>query len=188
MRRRRHRPLTWLSLAALLSACAATVDEDTPSSYPFTFSDRRATPLEVAKLAEGDGVRYVVGESFLGPALIDVLHRELLIRAPRLPRPVHIEVTGLDVSILVADRGVRVGPDRVLLASGPYRPAPGVLVLEAIGSGRATVRVRIDFRLDDEPRRVESNGEVVTDDVRQRVGEIYRESIERLAVQLRQTG
>ncbi len=185
-----HHTALSLSLSALLLAgCAGTPEPSQPPTFAPVVSDQRSHPFEAAKSVEGDGVRLYVGEAFFGPSLIDVFHREVALKAPRLPERVQLEVTDLEVSILVSGGNFLIDPSRALVDRGRYRPAPGALVLDDLGpEARQSVRVQIGYRVNGEPREELLQGPAGAVEIRERAGELYREAISRIVRRLEPNG
>lgn len=173
--------LLMLPLALLLAACAgpAVQPDPGPARHAATVSDQRPTPFEVAKVIEDDGVRFYLGEAFLGAGLMEVLHREVALQLPKQPQPHTVEVTELELSAFVPGSSFPVDPSRV--TRGRYQPAPGSLVLEELGAdATARIRARIDYRLDGQPWVEEVSDSTRLRDLHRRAGELYQQAIGRM--------
>ncbi len=178
---RRHFVVVFLLSIGLVACAGPEVLPEEPRYRPVV-SDRRDAPFTALKAVEGGGVRFYLGETILGPPLIDVLHRELTLRAPKLPRPVTVEVTGLEISAFVpgadplADRG-----------QGPYVPDPGSLVVADLGAD-ATLRASIAYRVDGQPFREEQVGAASAAELRLVAGTLYGRAIDDLVRRLAGSG
>ena len=183
--------LFMLPLALLLAACAgpAAQPDPGPARHAAVISDLRPAPFEVAKVAEEDGVRFYLGEDFLGVALIDVLHREVALELPKQPRQHTLEVTDLELSTFVAPGDLPVDSWPARRVHGRYRPAPGSLVLEELGAATTTrIRARIGYRLDGQPLVEEVDDSARLRDLHQRAGELYDRAIGRVVERVLQEG
>jgi hypothetical protein len=180
-----------LPLALLLAACAGPAAQPDPGSARYTavVSDQRPTPFEVAKMIEDDGVRFHLGEAFLGAGLMEVLHREIALQLPKQPRQHTLEVTDLELSAFVPGSSFPIDPSRTVLVRGRYRPAPGSLVLEDLGAEAITrIRARIDYRLNGQPVVEEVNDNARLRDLHRRAGELYDQAIGRMVARILHEG
>jgi hypothetical protein len=173
----------------IVVGCTSTTRTARQPAYLPEVIDQRSGPLEMAKRIEGDGMRLILGENFLGPSLIDLFHREVALQSPPRAERSRLEVARLEVSVLVTGGRFFVDPSRELVGSGAYRPAPGSLVLDELGpDSRQTARVEIDYRLNGKPMQEVVEGEVVAARVREQTGELYRDAIGRIVSQLERNG
>jgi hypothetical protein len=139
----------------------------------------------VSKAVEGDGVRFYLGEDIFGSSLITVLHREVTLKAPKLPQQKTVKVTDIEVSAFVPGTGLLVERTR----TGKYAPAPGSLVLNDLSSDTTSnVRARISYLLDGKPYDEEQVGAARAKELRVRASEIYDQAIDGLVSRLAQTG
>lgn len=167
----------------LLAACAGPApapETDSPRYAPIV-SDLRAAPFEISKALENGGVRFYLGDEYLGAQLMEVLHRQVAIKLPKQPRQHILEVTDLELSTFVSGGNFLVDPTQDLLVRDRYYPAPGSLVLEDLGAEATTlVRARISYRLDGQPFVEEVVDSARIRDLHQRAGELYVKAIERM--------
>jgi hypothetical protein len=179
-----------LVLATLLIVgCSGAPEKPQTPTFAPVVSDQRGKPFETAKSVEEDGVRLYVGESFFGPTLIDLFHREVALNTPRLPRQYQIDVTDLEVSVLVSGGNFLVDPSRALVGSDRYRPTPGALVLDELGPDASqSVRVRIAYRVDGKAMEEMLQGAANSKQIRERAGELYRDAIVRIVQGLERNG
>jgi len=177
--------LATIGLALFLAGCAGPeTSPDTPKYLPVV-SDQRGAPFEVTKQVEDNGVRFYLGENIFGSSLIDVLHREVTLKAPKLPRQKTVAVTDIEVSAFVPGTDLLVDRTR----TGKYAPAPGSLVLSDLSSDTTTtVRARISYLLDGKPFEEEQLGPARAVDLRVRANELYDQVIDGLISRLARTG
>ena len=180
---------TLILASLLLIGCSGAPEKPQTPTFAPVVSDQRGKPFETAKSVEVDGVRLYVGEAFFGPTLIDLFHREVALNAPRLSREYRIEVTDLEVSVLVSGGNFLIDPSRALVGSDRYRPAPGALVLDELGpDARQSVRVHIGYRVDGKAMEETLQGAAGAKEIRQRAGELYRDAIARIVQGLERNG
>jgi len=174
-----------LLLLVWLAACAGPEVTSESQHYIPVVSDQRAAPFVVSKAVEGDGVRFYLGEDIFGSSLITVLHREVTLKAPKLPLQKTVAVTDIEVSAFVP--GIDFLVDRT--RTGKYAPAPGSLVVNDLSSDMATtVRARISYLLDGKPFEEEQLGPARAVDLRVRANELYDQAIDGLISRLARTG
>lgn len=175
----------------LLAACAgpAPAPDTVPPRYAPTVSDLRATPFEISKALEDGGVRFYLGDEYLGSQLMEILHRQVALKLPKQPRQHTLEVTDLELSTFVSGGNFLVDPTQDLLVRDRYYPAPGMLVLEDLGDEATTqVRARISYRLDGQSFVEEVVDSARIRDLHQRAGELYVKAIERMLSRVLQQG
>ena len=174
-----------LPLLAWLAACAGPEVTSESQHYIPVVSDQRAAPFMVSKAVEGGGVRFYLGEDIFGSSLITVLHREVTLKAPKLPQQKTVKVTDIEVSAFVPGTGLLVDRTR----SGKYVPAPGSLVLDDLSSDTSTtVRARISYLLDGKPYEENQVGAARAPELRVRASELYDQAIDELVSRLARTG
>ncbi len=174
-----------LPLLAWLAGCAGPEVTSESQRYIPVVSDQRAAPFVVSKAVEGGGVRFYLGEDIFGSSLITVLHREIALKAPKLPQQKTVSVTDIEISAFVLGTGLLVDRSR----TGKYAPAPGSLVLDDLSSDTTTtVRARISYLLDGKPYEEERSGPTRAPELRVRANEVYDQAIDGLVSRLAQTG
>ena len=174
-----------LPLLAWLAACAGPEVTSESQHYIPVVSDQRAAPFVVSKAVEGGGVRFYLGEDIFGSSLITVLHREVTLKATKLPQQKMVKVTDIEVSAFVPGTGLLVDRTR----TGIYVPAPGSLVLDDLSSDTSTtVRARISYLLDGKPYEEKQVGTARAPELRVRASELYDQAIDDLVSRLARTG
>ena len=172
-------------LALLLAGCAGPETSQESPKYLPEVSDQRSAPFKAAKQVEGDGVRFYLGENILGTSLINVLHREVTLKASKQPQRKTVAVTDIEVSAYVPGNDLLVDRTR----TGKYAPAPGSLVLNDLSSDTTTtVRARISYLLDGKSYEEEHIGTARAPELRVRASELYDQAIDDMVSRLARTG
>ena len=180
-----------LGLAALLLAgCASTPEPAGPPRFAPVITDQRKAPSIAEQVRENGNVRYFVSEEFFGPSLIDLFHREMALHAPSLPDRKRVDVTEIEVSILVSGNSYLIDPTHTMLGRERAAIAPRIVVLdETDADEQQVVQVRIGYQIDGQ-KSTESLEATVhgPEQARRRAGELYRAAIGRVIERLQKNG
>jgi hypothetical protein len=114
------------SAMLLLAGCASTPEPSGPPRYAPVISDLRDAPPVAEQVRENGNVRYFVSENFFGPTLIDLFHREMALHAPALPNRKRVDVTEIEVSILVSGNSYLIDPTHAMLGRERAAIAPAI--------------------------------------------------------------
>jgi hypothetical protein len=180
------RPLLIIACTVLLAGCASgPPPAKVPTGHGPTVVDQRAAPLAVAKEVESGGVRLYLGEEVFGPGLIEILHRELALGAPRSPNPRTVAVSDIEVSVLVRRDDLLIDSTR----AGSYVPKPGVLILADLRpEAEPSIQTRIRYAIDGRTFEEHQTGVAPAPDVRVRASELYDKAIDGLITRLSESG
>ena len=183
-------PLVLLSSMLLLAGCASTPEPTGPPAYAPVISDLRQAPAMAEQVREDDKVRYFVSEEFFGPSLIEIFYREVALQGARLPTRKHLEVTEIEVSILVSGRSYLIDPTHDMLGRERARIAPALMVLDEGEQGQEqVVQVRIGYRVDGQPATASAQGTATgPEQARETASALYRAAIGHVIERLRQNG
>lgn len=182
--------LALASAMLLLAGCASTPEPSGPPRYAPVISDLRGAPPVAEQVRENGNVRYFVSENFFGPTLIDLFHREMALHAPALPNRKRVDVTEIEVSILVSGNSYLIDPTHAMLGRERAAIAPALVVLdEKDANQEQVVQVRLGYRIDGQPKTESLQATALgPEQARQRAGELYRAAIGRVIENLQKNG